>query len=74
MTTTITVENCASCPFVMCSPNDDEPWLCDALQADGEPRAIPEQRVFQSDGDYWPDPPEWCPLRSDDRLVQLRVK
>lgn len=56
----------ATCPFCM---DDDHghPWLCDALQNDGEPRQLPEQR---SDGS-WPSPPDWRPLRTADRLVTI---
>jgi hypothetical protein len=67
----IVVNNCAGCPFVVATESQTEPWLCDALQWEGYPREIPEQRVA---GNRWPDPPDWCPLREADRLVTLRVK
>lgn len=66
----IVVENCAGCCFAM-TETDTEPWLCDALQDEEEPREIPRQHVID---DRWPDPPDWCPLRENDRLVTLRVK
>lgn len=67
----IPVENCASCPFVQASEDRSEPWYCDALQTQEDFRELPEQRV---PGPRWPDPPDWCPLRTADRLVTLRVK
>jgi hypothetical protein len=57
MTTTITVENCASCPFRVYSVASG--CECGIVYRDLKPSN--------------PDPPDWCPLRTADRLVTLRV-
>jgi hypothetical protein len=67
--TTILVTNCACCPFVQASEERSEPWYCDALQTQDGFRELPEQRI---PGPHLP-PPTWCPLRTADRLVTLRV-
>lgn len=69
---TVVVVCCSGCPFVVASDDREAPWLCDAEGAvDGEsdPRELPEQRVLPTG----PPPPEWCPLRTTDRLVTLRL-
>ncbi len=60
----IIITGCRECPFVIA---DEQPWYCDAEQADPA-RCI--GHVNPPD----PEPPAWCPLRTADRLVTLRVK
>jgi hypothetical protein len=57
MTTTIPVTGCASCPFFRSNT-----MLCTMI-----PKG---QRVLD---DLRGPPPDWCPLRTADRLVTLRV-
>lgn len=66
----IIVTDCASCPFVI-DTIDGDPWLCDVagFHTDGNPRQLPDQRTGHRDP---PPPPDWCPLRENDRLVTLR--
>lgn len=69
MTTTIAVENCASCPFSF-DPNSDcdcQLWTCTAKETQSGYREIPRRRTHGN-------PPAWCPLRKSGQLVTLRVK
>lgn len=68
MTTTITVENCAECPFSY-NPNHEcncQLWTCTAKDTKTGYREIPRERTHEV-------PPDWCPLRTAARLVQLRL-
>lgn len=67
MTTTITVENCASCPFY--TKGETDLW-CDIDLEKG--RQIPPRSPQVRQPPL--APPDWCPLRTADRLVTLRVK
>lgn len=66
VTVTVTVTDCAKCPFVN---GESQPWYCDAEPRDKDdlPRLIGHMHY------PWPQPPEWCPLREADRLVTLRL-
>lgn len=59
MTTTITVENCAGCMF---HRSEYKSCACEAVWK-------PLGKVT-----HLTSPPDWRPLRTADRLVQLRVK
>lgn len=63
----IVVDHCAVCPFST-SNDSGEQWMCTApsFDEDGPARRLPDPSV------PIPDPPDWCPLREDDRVVTLR--
>jgi hypothetical protein len=58
--TTIPVTNCASCVFMRFNAKQDY-MMC----------TCGARKVVEG---YPDSPPSWCPLRTADRLVTLRVK
>jgi hypothetical protein len=54
---TIEVRGCGSCPFASYHDRSSAAWYC----------------RITNNGQSKPDePPEWCPLRTEDRLITLK--